>query len=147
MEPVNLVKMVGAAALLVGTFLRVGYQEAVAMKDEKPVILGNAQEIKDFQFIADEFKEEGVMTSWKRFLWTSLIIEGCLLVLTLAHFAYGNWFVGIQLGFLCLLSIIFFGYKPWLVRNRRSVSFVTYIVRIKKDPKALCLWLSFKGLE
>lgn len=149
LEPYHLLKMMGEGVLLAVTIFKSGLTAWAAKPentDETAAAVLKAERAR-FSNIAAEMKEDEFMPAWRRFLLTGMLIEVFLGVFALAHLVEGSWFVGIQLLALTGVSIVFFGYKPWIIRNKRHVSFARYIRLLKTDVRALGLWYSYKGVE
>lgn len=149
LEPYHLLKMMGEGVLLAATMFKSGLTAWSAKPeptDETASAVLKAERAR-FANIAAEMKEDEFMPAWRRFLLTGMLIEVFLGVFALAHLVEGSWFVGIQLLVLTGVSIVFFGYKPWIIRNKRHVSFARYVRLLKTDIRALGLWYSYKGVE
>lgn len=149
LEPYHLLKMLGEAVLLAGAMFKSGFNAWAAKSestDETAAATLKAEQAR-FANIAAEMKEDDFMPAWRRFLLTGMLIEVFLGVFALAHLVEGSWFLGIQLLVLTGVAIVFFGYKPWIIRNKRHVSFARYVRLLKTDIRALGLWYSYKGVE
>ena len=149
LEPYHLLKMVGEAVLLVGTLFKSGFHAWSAKSDDADETEAAVLKAEHARFakIAAEMKEDEFMPAWRRFLLTGMLIEVFLGVFALAHLVEGSWFLGTQLLVLTGVAIVFFGYKPWILRNKRHVSFAKYVRLLKTDVRALGLWYSYKGVE
>lgn len=145
MEPYNILKLLSAAFLLVGAFFKSGFNQMSS--DIKDVSDTSEDDKLQYAAIKAELQEEGAGRSWNRFLLTGMLIQMFLGAFSLAHFVEGNWFVGTELTVMTAIALLFFGYKPWIVRNKRYVSFAKYLRVFKTDLKALCLWYSYNGVK
>lgn len=149
LEPYHLLKMLGEGALLIVTIAKSGTKAWTERLDNAKE--SNAEELKMeqalFQNIREEMKADDFLPAWRRFLLTGMLIEVFLAMFTVAHFLEGSWFVGLQLLGLTCVSIVFFGYKPWIIRNERYIAFPKYVRLLKTDIRALGLWYSYKGVK
>lgn len=146
LEPYNLLQVLGQGIALIWSTLVQTAKDArqESQKDDPSNEVGK----EAYTAVDNEFKNPEFKKSWKTFLYRSLAIQAFLLVLTLTHLAFGNLWLGLQLSLVFAGSIIFFGYKPWIRRNKRVVSFMTYLRKgVKADPQALMLWLSLKECD
>ena len=144
-EPYHLVRMLGEAALLVLASIR-AFISGASVAAKEPVIT-STEANKSYLLMREELKTEETKEAWKRFVLTGLAIEAFLTVLILWHGILGNYLIAIQLVFLLAASIILFGYKPWILRNKSVVSFLQYVKNIQKDPGCLLLWNSLNVLD
>lgn len=145
MEPYNIFKLLGSAFLLVGTAIKSGFNYIVS--DTNSIADTSDEEKNRYAAIKEELQAESSASAWRRFLLTGMLIQTFLTVFTIAHFFEGNWFVGVQLLLMTFASIVLFGYKPWIIRNKRYVSFAKYLRVLKTDLKALALWYSYNGVK
>lgn len=145
MEPYNIFKLLGSAFLLVGAFIKSGFNHVSS--NTKAVTDTSDEDKKRYAAIQEELQEDISASAWRRFLLTGMLIQTFLSVFTIAHFLEGNWFVGVQLFLMTLASLVLFGYKPWIIRNKQYVSFSKYLRVFKTDLKALGLWYSYNGVK
>lgn len=145
MEPYNILKLLGSAFLLVGAFIKSGFNHISS--DTKSIADTSDEDKKRYAAIQEELQEKSAASAWRRFLLTGMLVQTFLTVFTIAHFFEGNWFVGVQLLLMTLASLVLFGYKPWIIRNKRYVSFAKYLRVLKTDLKALLLWYSYNGVK
>lgn len=145
MEPYNTVKLLGSAFLLIGTFFKLGFRFLTSPFDSSGDEL--EKNISNYAAIQIELSRAGAAAAWKRFILTGMIIQIFLIIFTVLHFAVGDIVVGLELLVITVCSIIFFGYKPWILRNERYVSFSQYLKILKSDLRSLCLWYSYNKVK
>lgn len=144
-EPYYLVKMLWEAVLLV--FASVRTIISGASKAAKEEAITNTEATQSYARMEKELETDETKGAWKRFLFTGLGIQAFLIVITLFHGFLGNYFIFLELLFLLVGSVVLFGYKPWILRNKSVVSFPQYIKNISKDPGCLLLWNSLNVLD
>ena len=145
MEPYNILKLLGSAFLLVGAAIKSGFN--YILSDKNSTSDTSDEEKIRYAVIQEELQEKSAIGAWHRFLLTGMLIQTFLTVFTIAHFVEGNWFIGVELLLMTFTSIVLFGYKPWIIRNKRYVSFAKYLRVVKTDLKALALWYSYNGVK
>lgn len=98
-----------------------------------------------YEEINNLFKDPVYQARWRKYIWRCLFIECFLLVVLCINIAYGSLIPSIQMTILLLGSVLFFSYRPWIIRNKRVVSFGYFLVKgLKKDMRALLLWESLE---
>ena len=99
---------------------------------------------QDYKGIAQEFESEEFEQKWRVYITYSLVIQISLTVLFAWHLLSGGFIVAFEMLLIVVASVLFFGYRPWIRRNKLLISFVSYIrYGIRQDPSALLLWKSF----
>lgn len=143
LEPYNLLQILSQSIALIWSTLKNAFSEAKNSASESEVL---SEHKKAYDAAQQEFETPEFQTKWRIFLLRSLAVQIFLFVLTLLHLVWGNLFIALQLTVVFTGSIVFFGYKPWIIRNKRIVPFRTFLrTGIAEDPNALLLWKSLKG--
>ena len=144
LEPYNLFLLLGQSIALLSSSIVQGFKDA-RLESQQPELSDNLKK-EAYAKISEEFDTPEFQKNWRTFLLRGLCVQGFLLVLTLTHLLFGNIGLGLQLLIVFIGSVVFFGYKPWIRRNKQMVSFMTYFRSgLRQDPQALLLWTSLKG--
>lgn len=143
-EPYNLLMIVVQGAALFFSSIVQAFKD-IRSESKKPADPGNVQGKAAYVALSAQFENPDFEQNWRGFLLRVLCVQALLLFLTISHVVFGNWFISLQLLVILLASIVLFGYKPWVRRNKRVVSFITYVRQeVWKDPKSMILWLHLK---
>ncbi len=146
LEPYNLLVLLGQSMALIGSSIMQGFKDA-RVESQQPEVSNNAAK-EAYTTLSKEFETPEFQKNWRVFLLRGLCVQGFLLVLSLTHLLFGNVWLSLQLLVVFSGSVLFFGYKPWIRRNKQVVSFMTYLRKgLRQDPKALLLWTSLKGQQ
>lgn len=142
-EPYNLLLILGQSAALLFSSVAQAFKDVRSNSEESD--FSDEESKAAYAATSAEFDTPEFEKNWKTFLQRALCVQGILLFLTLAHALFGNFFMSVQLLLVFTASIIFFGYKPWVRRNKRVVSFMTYLRKdLWRDPKSMLLWINLK---
>lgn len=144
-EPYQLIRMLWEAVLLVFASIRAAVLGASKASKEQDITPEEAK--ASYAAMLADLKTDETKLGWKRFLLTGIAIQAFLIVLTLLHVLLGNYIIFLELIVLSGASILLFGYKPWILRNKAVVSFPQYLKKVSKDPGCLILWNSLNQLD
>ena len=92
-----------------------------------------------FELIKQELSTDAGKLQWRNFLIFGMSIQLVFTVLLLLSLFFGSWLSFVQALSLLLLSVVVYGYRPWIVKHKKCVSFKTYVKKIPSDLGIL--WL------
>ncbi len=138
--PYLFVRFILEGIAVLGTAIKVSVRGIKNIPSAEPEVQDAVMKSK-YDAFSKEFETPEFKQSWRAYILRGLAIQTILLTITIAHIIAGDLIIAAQMIILTIASILFFGYRPWIWRNKKIITFYTYLkMGLKKDPQALFLW-------
>lgn len=88
---------------------------------------------KKYQDLAKKFTP-ATKEAWRNYVRTGLAAQLLTLLCGIGHLMVGNWVTALQIGIVFIVIYVCFGYRAWILRKKRMVSFFNYCHALVKKP-------------
>lgn len=137
----KILKLLFRAPLFIYTFIQSGF------RDLKTPTINAEIERQLFDNIRKELSAKDSPELWKKYLIFNLSIQIIFIGMALFSIYFGAWLSFGTLVLLLCLSLVVSGYKPWILKYKKYVSFSQYLVQLPKDWAILWLPSSLHLIE